>query len=348
MKAKTIVTIVGARPQFIKAACMSRVFAAANNINEIIVHTGQHFDHNMSDIFFIELAIPQPKYNLEINSSSHGAMTGAMLAKIEQVLIKEQPDAVLVYGDTNSTLAGALAAVKLHIPIIHVEAGLRSFNNKMPEEINRILTDRISNLLFCSTHTSVKNLKQEGITAGVHHVGDIMYDATLFAIDKLANMAFDIPEEKYALITLHRAENTDDKTRFNKILKYMDNFCAQHKLIPIMPVHPRTKQKLLTQNYPMHNFKLRDPIGYFEMHALMKHANYILTDSGGLQKEAYFHRVPCITLRDETEWTELISSGWNRLWHTSDYLTPKKEVNDYGNGNTAKLIYEIINSNYFK
>lgn len=337
MSAK-IVTIVGARPQFIKAAPVSRVLAQSG-LEEIIIHTGQHFDELMSDVFFRELALAKPGYNLGIHSLSHAAMTGEMLSALEPVLEKEKPQLVLVYGDTNSTLAGALAAGKLNIPVAHVEAGLRSFNRRMPEEINRMLTDHMSTLLFCPTATAVENLAREGITQGVHAVGDVMYDATLAVLEQAAQSeilkAHGLAPKAYAVATIHRAENTDDPVRFAKI---MDWLAKAGDMLIIMPAHPRTK-KLLAR-LPTH-LHVIEPLGFLDMAWLVHNAAAVYTDLGGLQKEAYFHRVPCVTLRDETEWVETIDAGWNRLWTENNYK-PRREISDYGKGDAAQKIAKII------
>lgn len=330
-----ILTIVGARPQFIKAATISRAIRVHNakckqeeqrpHIEEIIVHTGQHFDANMSDVFFSQLDIPQPHHNLGIASLGHGAMTGRMLEAIESLLKEHRPDRVLVYGDTNSTLAGALAAAKLHIPVVHVEAGLRSHNPSMPEEINRVLTDRVSSLLLCPTETAIANLKQEGFpfpapggsTQRIENVGDVMYDAVLYYRD-LAHRHINIDtwglqHQGYALCTLHRQENTDDLGRLINILDAL-NMIAE-ELPVVLPLHPRTRQRIASadQQGKLDKLTISNPLPYLEMQRLQMSAKVILTDSGGMQKEAYFHQVPCITLRDETEWVESIEAGWNRL-----------------------------------
>ena len=307
-----IVTVVGARPQFIKAAVLSREIRKDHT--EVLVHTGQHYDQNMSDIFFEELGIPAPDYNLGIGSGPHGKQTGEMLAAIEEVLLNEKPDWVLVYGDTNSTLAGALAAVKLHISVAHVEAGLRSFNRRMPEETNRVLTDHASDLLLCPTQTAVDNLEKEGITTGVHLVGDVMYNALMWAAAQQKEPSIldtlDLEPGKYLLATVHRAENTDDPERLGGILSAFDQ--VQETLV--WPVHPRTRQKLQEMGWkPAAHVKLIEPLGYLDMAQLQKNARMILTDSGGVQKEASWLGVPCITLREETEWVETVQSGWNRL-----------------------------------
>lgn len=341
-KGPTALTILGARPQFIKAAPVSKALAKAG-IREIIVHTGQHFDDNMSELFFRELDIQKPKYNLAINGLGHGAMTGRMLEEVEKILIEEKPDLVVVYGDTNSTLAGALAASKLHIPIAHVEAGLRSFNRAMPEEINRIVVDHISSLLFCPTSTAVAHLQSENIREGVMHVGDVMMDTTLAAIERARTASdvldrFGLRPEQYAVGTLHRAENTDDARRFQDLIRWLER---QDSDKIIMPVHPRTRQRLLDLNPPARNLVLVEPLGYIDMAWLVHNASAVFTDSGGLQKEAYFHGVPCVTLRDETEWVETIDAGWNRLWTQPDYRA-RRPIADYGTGTASAQIAAAI------
>ena len=322
-----IMTVLGARPQFVKAAVISREIALQKSVQgrdglkEVIVHTGQHYDSNMSDIFFREMHIPDADYKLGIHDCSHGAMTGRMLEKIETVMVKEKPDVVLVYGDTNSTLAGALAAAKLHIPVAHVEAGLRSFNMNMPEEINRVLTDRISNLLFCPGESAVNNLYREGIgnNAGilthapvVRNVGDVMYDAALFyrEIAKPEGV-IDGTNGKYYLATIHREENTDNYDRLSNIVEALELIAETTPVI--LPLHPRTRKILLGHNLQMRGVTLIDPVGYFDMLLLLDRCNAVFTDSGGLQKEAYFFRKPCVTLRDETEWVELVEQGFNSV-----------------------------------
>ncbi len=313
-----IVTIVGARPQFIKASALSREIAKQKNIEEVIIHTGQHFDANMSDIFFEEMDIPKPKYHLEIHSLNHGAMTGRMLEEIEKVLLIEKPDFVLVYGDTNSTLAGALAAKKLQIKVAHVEAGLRSFNMAMPEEVNRILTDRISDILFCPTNTAIKNLQEEGFSHFDNKIlmtGDIMYDAALFYKSKADNESHILTELKldrnnYVLATIHRQENTDDPIRLRNIVLALNEINKDRKVI--VPLHPRTK-KILSNHQIAVDFTMIDPIGYLDMISLTSNAYIVLTDSGGLQKEAFFFGKYCLTMRDQTEWTELVDGGYNSL-----------------------------------
>ncbi len=313
-----IVSVVGARPQFIKAAAVSRTLRQAHT--EVLIHTGQHYDYGMSQIFFEELDIPEPAINLGIGSGSHGAQTGAMLAALEAVLLREQPEHVLVYGDTNSTLAGALAAAKLHMPVAHVEAGLRSFNRAMPEELNRVLTDHLSDLLFCPGQAAVENLAHEGITHGVHIVGDVMADALHFAAERARSRSTIVPdlglaEGGYLLTTVHRAENTDDEQRLRSILAAL---VALDEPV-IFPVHPRTRKKIaglesdLQQRLTSSTLQMIEPVGYLDMVMLEQSARMILTDSGGIQKEAYWLAVPCVTLRDETEWVETVQAGWNVL-----------------------------------
>ena len=313
-----IVTVLGARPQFIKASSVNREITNqvrnGIDIQEIIVHTGQHYDANMSDIFFEEMDIPKPDYFLEISEKTHGSMTGRMLEKIEKILIQEKPDWVLVYGDTNSTLAGALAASKLHIKIAHVEAGLRSFNMKMPEEQNRILTDRLSTILFCPTQRAVQNLKTEGydhIKAKILNIGDVMYDSAMFYSERSDREKYlSSSEEKYILVTCHRAENTDIKERMERFVNALNKLSEKEKII--FPIHPRTKKILIDYGLNL-KFKTINPVGYLEMISLLKKCRLVMTDSGGLQKEAYFFNKPCITLREETEWVELVDAGVNQL-----------------------------------
>lgn len=346
-----ILTIIGARPQFIKAAAVSRAFQKTN-INEVIVHTGQHYDSNMSDIFFEEMKIPRPDYNLEVNGMGHGAMTGQMLEKIEGVILKEEPDWVLVYGDTNSTLAGALAASKLHVKVAHVEAGLRSFNMRMPEEQNRILTDRISTVLFCPTTTAVKNLQSEGyenLNIKIENIGDVMYDAAMY-YSKLenANSKLDEIGDDFVLVTCHRAENTDDENRLRGIVESLNEISKTKKVI--FPIHPRTK-KLLEKNNLKLDFDPIEPVGYFDMIELLKKCSFVITDSGGLQKEAYFFNKFCVTMRDETEWEELVESGVNILVGAdrtkiinavSNIKGVDFPVGLYGNGDASDKVVEFI------
>jgi UDP-GlcNAc3NAcA epimerase len=339
-----IASIIGARPQFIKAAVVSRHLSERDDIEELIIHTGQHFDETMSAVFFAELAIPAPAHNLGIQGGGHGEMTGRMMERLEPVLIAERPDAVVVYGDTNSTIAGALTAAKLHIPVVHVEAGLRSFNRRMPEEINRILADHLSSLLFCPTREAIRNLKREGITKGVHVVGDVMYDATLFAREKGLKTStllekLHLRPGEYALCTLHRSENTDDARRFHEILAFLRAEADRRPVV--FPAHPRTRQTLIRNQVRTDGLIVIEPVGYFDMHRLLAGAALVLTDSGGLQKEAYFHRVPCVTLRAETEWIETIEAGWNRLWTVPDYK-PRREIPDYGDGRAGRRTADIM------
>ena len=340
-----IVTVVGARPQFIKAAAVSRAISKRPELSEIIVHTGQHFDANMSDIFFKELNIPEPRYNLDIHGGGHGKMTGEMLAGLEHVLLEEKPDFTLIYGDTNSTLAGALAAAKLHIPVAHVEAGLRSFNRQMPEELNRIVADHMSDLLFCPTSEAVKNLTNEGIIRGVHHVGDVMFDAVKFAKAAATEQSdilhrLQLTEGDYGVCTIHRAENTDDPERLAEIVAFLERHAASGNIV--FPIHPRTKAAFERNAINPVNLILIDPIGYMDINCLMASANNVYTDSGGLQKEAYFHGVPCVTLREETEWVETIAHGWNRLWREEEFISPRREIAEYGSGASSELIVDTL------
>lgn len=345
---RTIVTIVGARPQFIKAAPVAAAIAAHTKLREIIVHTGQHFDPLMSDVFFSELRLEKPAYNLEISSLGHGAMTGRMLEGIEAVLQKEKPAAVLVYGDTNSTIAGALAAAKLHIPVAHVEAGLRSFNRQMPEEINRVLADHVSDILLCPTQVAVANLAKEGITQNVHMIGDVMYDATLQATARAETESRILDElglkpGEYALATLHRAENTDNPDQLQRVFAWLTEQAA--RLPIIMPLHPRTRKILERLSLEPQGIRFILPVGYVDMARLANNAAGIFTDSGGLQKEAYFHRVPCVTLRQETEWVETVEAGWNRLW-TTDAYAERHEISDYGTGDAGLKVAQLLEQRF--
>jgi UDP-GlcNAc3NAcA epimerase len=354
-----LVAVVGARPQFIKAATVSRAIRTCGNpdIKEQILHTGQHFDHNMSRVFFDQLDISQPHYNLGIANLPHGAMTGRMTEGIERVLLEDRPDWVLVYGDTNSTLAGALAAVKLQIPVAHVEAGMRSFNMRAPEEVNRVLTDRVSQLLFCSTDTAVDNLRRDGLTEGVQQVGDVMYDATLYYQEvarlKYSLATFGVEPGCYALCTIHRAENTEDPRRLQGILEAINTIADSTPLV--LPLHPRTRAVLVQSGgfRAAPGLRLIDPVSYLEMILLESHARAILTDSGGVQKEAYFHRVPCLTLRGETEWVETVELGWNVLcgaettrileaWSRLDRASARPEATPYGDGHAADRIVRAL------
>ena len=350
-----VVSIVGARPQFIKAASLSKVLR--EKTKEVLVHTGQHYDDNMSNIFFTRLGLTEPDYNLEVGSGNHGYQTGIMLERVEEVLITENPNFVLVYGDTNSTLAGALAAVKLQIPIGHVEAGLRSFNRAMPEEINRILTDRCSSLLFCPTETAVKNLQKEGITQGVYLTGDVMYDAALkfgkIAAERSTILSdLEVSPRSYFLCTVHRVNSTD----FYDNLKGIVQALISIKETVLFPVHPRTKKFLetyglikLLENSP--HVRIIEPVDYLDMIQLEKNAKRILTDSGGIQKEAYFYKVPCITLREETEWIETVTEGWNILVGTDtrkilqavETFSPSSNQSTlFGDGHASERIVNLV------
>ena len=350
-----IITVVGARPQFIKAATLSRQFKLAG-IEELIIHTGQHFDVNMSKIFFEEMEIPRPAYHLDIHGLTHGAMTGRMLEGIEAILLKEKPDGVLVYGDTNSTIAGALAASKLHIPVLHVEAGLRSFNMQMPEEINRILTDRISNVLFCPTEAAVANLKKEGfenMPVRIIKNGDVMQDAAMYYAPK-AEQKSDILKQaglsKFVLATIHRQENTDSPETLRNIITGLNEINRQ---IPVLvPIHPRTRS-ILTQLNITPEFKMIDPVGYFDMIVLLKNCKLVITDSGGVQTEAFFFGKHCITLREQTEWVELVENGYNilvgsnvlKLKDAFEVFSSKVsdfKINLYGKGQAAQIAVNEI------
>ena len=354
---KKILTVIGARPQFIKAAPVSKVLKENGGFEEILVHTGQHYDANMSQVFFDELEIPPPQYNLDVGSGGHGEQTGEMLKRLEPLLVKEKPDLVLVYGDTNSTLAGALAASKLHIPVAHVEAGLRSFNRTMPEEINRVIADHLSTLLFCPTTTAVENLKNEGITKNVFKTGDVMYDVALQFAEKAKAKSTILSKlllkpKGFILVTIHRAENTDDKPRLVNILSALDTL--SHDSVIVFPMHPRTKKMIdsFGLNRLLTNIKVIGPAGFLDMISLESNAKLIMTDSGGVQKEAYFHKVPCVTLRDETEWVETVEAGWNVVAKPIETGSipaaidkvlngsTRREIDDYGNGGCARSMCE--------
>ncbi|WP_035288372.1 UDP-N-acetylglucosamine 2-epimerase (non-hydrolyzing) [Clostridium sp. KNHs214] len=350
-----IITIVGARPQFIKAAAVSNIIRKEHE--EVLIHTGQHYDENMSKVFFEELNIPKPDYNLGVGSGSHGKQTGEMLSKLEEIYLKEKPDLVLVYGDTNSTLAGALAASKLLIPVAHVEAGLRSFNKAMPEEQNRILTDHISELLFVPTTTAENNLKNEGVIKGVHNVGDVMFDAVLH-FKKLSQekskilKKIGLEDEEFILTTIHRAENTNDINRLKNIIEALNE--SDEKIV--LPLHPRTKKYI--EDYGLkfgENIKVIEPIGYLDMISLEMHAKKIVTDSGGVQKEAFFMGKPCVTMRDETEWVETVQNGWNVIVGTNkeailqnikNFIPKEEQKNIFGDGHAGDRILKIINNFY--
>jgi UDP-N-acetylglucosamine 2-epimerase len=351
-----VVSIVGARPQFVKAAPISRALRVAGH-EEFLVHTGQHYDTNMSAVFFEELEMRPPDANLSVGSGYHGAQTAAMLKGIEKIVLAENPDRVLVYGDTNSTLAGALAAAKLQIPVAHVEAGLRSFNRRMPEEINRILADHLSDLLLCPSQTAVDNLKAEGISRGVHLVGDVMYDAVLLFAELARERSrilneLEITAGNYLLATVHRAENTDNVERLGNILRAFSQLDEQ----VIFPIHPRTRKAISDSGDDeltvSSNVRLIEPVGYLAMLSLQQNARMILTDSGGIQKEAYWLGVPCVTLRDETEWVETVASGWNvlaganseRIVESVRRLKPATGSNAplYGNGHVASQCVSML------
>lgn len=356
-----ILTILGARPQFIKAGSVSREIAKFSELNEVIVHTGQHYDTNMSDIFFEEMKIPKPDYYLGIGGKTHGAMTGQMIEKIEEVAMKEKPDWILVYGDTNSTLAGAIVASKLHIKLAHIEAGLRSFNMKMPEEINRILTDRISNILFCPTDTAIQNLKNEGydkLDNKIVKSGDVMQDGAIFYKKYAKKTDYQIKND-FILCTVHRAENTDDEKRLRNIFLALNEISADKQIV--LPLHPRTKKIIENLEIETGNLLIIDPVGYLEMIWLIDNCSLVITDSGGLQKEAFFFSKPCLTLRDETEWIELVENGYNVLVGTNKenivesytYLVsrnfqipsknePLKSTSLYGKGNASELIVKEL------
>lgn len=349
-----ILTVVGARPQFIKASSLSRILSPL--IKEVIVHTGQHYDDNMSAIFFRQLQLPQPDYDLGVGSDTHGKQTARMMESIENILFIERPDIVLVYGDTNSTLAGSLAASKLHIPVAHVESGLRSFNRQMPEEINRVLTDHLSSFLFCPTQAAVANLKREGIENNVHLVGDVMFDSVLFykeiALQQSSIIeSLQLSPQSYYLATIHRAENTNHPEQLKKLLETLRNL--DHRVI--LPLHPRTKKLILdwklNDSLAVPNINIIEPLPYLDMLALESQAKLILTDSGGVQKEAYMLQVPCITLRNETEWIETVQEGWNHITGIeservmeiiSNLKIPAESPQVFGDGRAAEKISHTI------
>ncbi len=354
---KRVATIVGARPQFIKAAAMSWAFRRKTGVVEELIHTGQHYDPGLSDVFFRELEIPAPRHHLEIGSGSHGAQTGEMLKQVERLLEADRPDLVLVYGDTNSTLAGALAAAKLHIPVAHVEAGLRSFNRAMPEEINRIVTDHLSTWHFCPTRKAVEHLRTEGLTTGVHLVGDVMFDVALKTAERSRTqsrfVAGALQPKSFTLATVHRAENTDDPTRLAAILGALSTLSKRLKII--FPIHPRTRRVMAERGLTAKSIEFIDPVGMLDMTWLEANAALIVTDSGGVQKEAYFHQTPCVTVRTETEWVETIQAGWNSLADPGDSGAivaaatkalegglPRQQIADYGDGHAADAIVSVL------
>jgi UDP-GlcNAc3NAcA epimerase len=351
MKHKTIATIVGARPQFVKAAPVSRALSSA--FKEVLIHTGQHYDYGMSEVFFFEMEMRPPDFNLGVGGGSHGEQTGRMLIELEKVFSTTMPDCILVYGDTNSTLAGALVAAKAQIPLAHVEAGLRSYNRAMPEEINRVLTDHVSDLLFCPTETAVGNLASEGVEKGVHRVGDVMYDALLYNLELARRQStilqrLNLKKNQYALVTVHRAANTDDRERMSSIWSALSRL----SLPVVFPVHPRARKMMSEWGISAgKNVILIEPVGHFDMLALQENANCILTDSGGVQKEAYLVGVRCITLREETEWVETVSAGWNSLVGVDEekivalsenwFPTGEREPL-YGDGHASEKIAKIL------
>jgi UDP-GlcNAc3NAcA epimerase len=354
-----VLTIIGSRPQFVKAAVLSRVFASMSGVEELLVHTGQHFDDKMSQIFFDEMEIPTPHYNLEINSLGHGAMTGRMLEGIESLIIKEKPNWVLVYGDTNSTLAGALAAKKIHVKVAHVEAGLRSFNMQMPEEINRILTDRISDVLYAPTQTAVDNLKKEGFDNFPSKIvlsGDVMQDAALFYAQKAeekSTLDKNLLKGDFVLSTIHRQENTDNPENLKAIVHALNKIHESRRVV--LPIHPRTR-KIIEQQGLVLKVDVLEPVGYFDMIQLLKNCSLVMTDSGGLQKEAFFFKKHCVTLREQTEWVELVQGGFNILSGANEQVIVDAftkmcsaksnfDVNLYGNGNAGKTIAEHLLKN---
>lgn len=351
-----ILTVIGARPQFIKASVVSAAIEKTAGLSEEIIHTGQHFDANMSNIFFDQLGIPKPHYQLDINSGSHGSMTGRMLEAIEKICLESKPDRLMVYGDTNSTLAGALAASKLHIPVAHIEAGLRSFNMRMPEEINRILTDQVSDILFCPTETAVKNLKNEGFEAKpvqVLNVGDVMQDSSMFFAERAVKgeALKVVPESIFIVATLHRAENTDDPVRLKAIVDAL-NYIHKNILPVVLPLHPRTQKVVKSLGLQLDMLVL-EPVGYLEMIWLLKHCNAVVSDSGGVQKEAFFFKKPCITMRDQTEWVELIEHGVNilagadtqKIINATQAMlnkTIEDPLNLYGGGKASQNIANVL------
>jgi UDP-GlcNAc3NAcA epimerase len=341
-----IVTVVGARPQFVKVFALSSALRRYGDLEEILVHTGQHFNRNMSDVFFAELGIESPKYNLGIHGGGHATMTGEMLGALEKIILKEDPAAIVVFGDTNSTLAGSLVGAKCGIPVVHVEAGLRSYNRKMPEEVNRVVVDHLSTLLLCPTQRAADNLGREGIVSGVHIVGDLMFDAVRRAmslatahsriLDRLG-----LEKHAYGVATFHRQENLEHVDRLGAIVSYLHE---QSRPIPlVIPLHPRTRNALHDAGITIQSERILaiEPLGYLDMSQLIDAAAVVFTDSGGLQREAYFHRVPCVTLRDETEWMETVESGWNRLWTVSGYA-PRRPIPEYETEDVGDRIARLL------
>ena len=355
---RKLITVVGARPQFIKASALSRALRGHSRIEERLVHTGQHYDADMSAVFFEELDIPEPARHLGVSGGTHGEQTGRMLEQVERVLLEEKPAGVLVYGDTNSTLAGALAAAKLHVPVFHVEAGLRSFNRKMPEEVNRVLTDHVATALLCPTRTAVENLANEGIRDEVHLVGDVMYDVTLGIAESADTRSkfrtSNLGDRQFVLATMHRAENTDDPTRLRAVLAALG--VIARRLPVVFPMHPRTRERMARAELELPGgVEAMAPLGFVDMAWLERHAAAIVTDSGGVQKEAYFHRTPCVTIRTESEWVETIEAGWNRLADPRDAdaivaaldlslgtSVERRDIHDYGEGDAAARIVDVV------
>lgn len=344
---KTILTVVGARPQFIKIAPVSRELR--KSFREILIHTGQHFDQGMSDIFFQELEIPTPDYSLGISGGNHGEMTARMLEKIEAKILEIKPDLMLLYGDTNSTFAAAIAAAKLHIPIAHIESGPRTYDRLQPEEVNRVFTDYVSEIRFCPTYKSVENLKLENICDGVFHVGDVMYDCALYAREKAAKNSkilddLQLTPKSYSVATVHRAEHTSNPETLKKVIDFLK---AQDGLV-VFPMHPRTSKAVEAYGISTDGLKVIPPLGYIDITWLVANSKQVITDSGGLPKEAYFHQVPCITIGEYSPWPETIEAGWNRLWTESEYSSPRKDVTDYGDGKAAQKIVEILKKYFAK
>ncbi|HVM08455.1 MAG TPA: UDP-N-acetylglucosamine 2-epimerase (non-hydrolyzing) [Acidimicrobiales bacterium] len=339
-----IVTVVGARPQLVKAAALAAAAREEARVEDVVIHTGQHFDASMSDVFFAELDITPPRHHLGISGGGHGEMTGRMMTALEPVIEAERPNIVVVYGDTNSTVAAALVAAKLHVPVCHVEAGLRSFNRRMPEEINRVVTDHVSSLLFCPTTVAVDNLAREGVTRGVHHVGDVMYDVALRAAERARGTRtivgdLGLRDGEYAVATVHRAENTESEEALRQVVDYLRREASTRPVV--LPLHPRTKAAAERWGLSFGPVTVIPPVGFLDMTRLLMGAALALTDSGGVQKEAYFHGVPCVTMRGETEWVETIQCGWNRLW-TDEAYAPRRPITDYGDGHAAARILEIL------
>jgi UDP-GlcNAc3NAcA epimerase len=339
-----ICSIVGARPQFVKAAAVSRALRQTVGMRESLIHTGQHYDYGMSQVFFDELGIPEPSENLGVAGGSHGDMTGRLLIALEPCIAALRPEIVVVYGDTNSTLAAALAASKLHVPVAHIEAGLRSFDRRMPEEINRVVVDHVSTWAFCPTRTAVENLAAEGVRKGVVHVGDVMYDTLLHASRlalqrRSAAARLGLAAGNFVVATIHRAANTDDTAQLARVCTYLDELALEQ--VVVLPLHPRTRLAMQSAGLILERVKVIEPLGYLDMISLVQGASCVYTDSGGLQKEAYFLDTPCVTMRDETEWVETIANGWNRLWTVPDYL-PRVPIPEYGTGRAANAIVEVL------